>query len=300
MRDAPRAGQAPSGGLPANIWGQMARPRYAGAMFGIDLLALFNALMPKDRGSHRVAASLCYGDLPRQMLDLYAPRRADGPLPVIAFFYGGAWESGHRQGYAFAARALAARGFLVAVPDYRLVPEIRYPEFVRDGAAAVKWLRAHAAQHGGDPGRILLAGHSAGAYIAATLALDPAWLGEDKAAIRGLAGLAGPYDFLPLDDPATLAAFGDWPDLEATQPIHHAGPGAPPTLLLHGEPDTRVKVRHSKALAKALEAGGNTVRLKRYPRLGHEGLIMALAVPLRGRAPVLSDVAAFARDVTAR
>ena len=98
----------------------------------------------------------------------------------------------------------------------------------------------------------------------------------------------------------TIAAFGDWPDLESTQPIAHAGPGAPPALLLHGEPDTRVKVRHSKALAKALEAGGNDVRLKLYPRLSHEGMITALAMPLRGRVPVLADVIAFAREVCAR
>lgn len=268
-------------------------------MLSLDLLTLFNALMPKERASRRVVTGQPYGENPRQTLDLYAPRRP-GPHPVIVFFYGGAWDSGHRQGYAFAARALAAKGFLVAVPDYRLVPEIRYPGFVEDAAAAVRWVRAHAAEHGGDPDRILLAGHSAGAYIAAMLALDPRWLGGDLTAVRGLAGLAGPYDFLPLDDRATIAAFGDWPDLGETQPVAHAGPGAPPALLLHGEPDTRVKPRHSRALARALVASSNDVRLKFYPRLSHAGIITALAIPLRGRATVLADVAAFAREMTAR
>lgn len=267
-------------------------------MPSLDLLTLFNALMPKDRASRRIARAIRYGDLPRQTLDLYAPRRP-GRYPVIVFFYGGAWESGHRQGYAFAARALAAQGFLVAVPDYRLVPEIHYPEFLRDGAAAVRWIRANAAAYCGDSERILLAGHSAGAYIAAMLALDPTWLGEDRAAVRGLIGLAGPYDFLPLDDRATIAAFGNAPDLPSTQPVAHAGPGAPPALLLHGEPDTRVKVRHSKALAAALAASGNSARLKLYATLGHEAIITALALPLRRKAPVLADIAAFAREVTA-
>ena len=265
----------------------------------IDLLTLFNALMPKEWGSRRIASSLPYGSDPRQTLDLYAPRKA-GPWPVIVFFYGGAWESGHRQGYGFAARALAAKGFVVAVPDYRLVPAVRYPGFVEDGAAAVRWARGHAAEHGGDSERIVLAGHSAGAYIAAMLALDPKWLGEDWAAVRGLAGLAGPYDFLPLDDPASIAAFGDWPNLEETQPVAHAGPGAPPALLLHGEPDTRVKVRHSIALAKALTAAGNDARLSLYPGLSHTGIVTALAMPLRRQAPVLAEMAAFAREVTAR
>lgn len=267
-------------------------------MFGIDLLTLFNALMPKDPGSRRIASAIPYGDDPRQRLDLYAPRRP-GPHPVIVFFYGGAWDSGHRQGYAFAARALAARGFVVAVPDYRLVPQVRYPDFVRDGAAAVKWVRAHAADHGGDGERVLLAGHSAGAYIAAMLALDPEWLGSAHRAVRGLVGLAGPYDFLPLDDPASIAAFGDWPDLPATQPIAYARATSPLALLLHGEPDTRVKPRHSIALAKALGDAGSEVRLKLYPALNHAAIVTALALPLRHKAPVLADIATFARDVTA-
>lgn len=265
----------------------------------IDLLTLFNALMPKDTGSRRIATGIRYGEDPRQTLDLYAPRKA-GSHPVMVFFYGGAWESGHRHGYGFAARALATKGFVVVVPDYRLVPAVRYPGFVEDGAAAVRWARAHAAEYGGDGERVLLAGHSAGAYIAAMLALDPRWLGEDRGAVRGLIGLAGPYDFLPLDDPASLAAFGDWPDLEETQPIAHAGPGAPPALLLHGEPDTRVKPRHSIALAKALSAAGNGVRLKLYPGLSHTGIVTALAMPLRGQAPILKEMAAFAREVTVR
>jgi len=264
----------------------------------IDLLTLFNALMPKDRGSRRVASGLAYGGDTRQRLDLYAPRKPVGPRPVIVFFYGGAWDSGHRQGYAFAARALAARGFVVAVPDYRLVPQVRYPDFVRDGAAAVQWVRGHAGIYGGDGERILLAGHSAGAYIAAMLALDREWLGDAHGAVRGLAGLAGPYDFLPLDDSASIAAFGDWPDLPATQPVAHARPGSVPALLLHGEADTRVKPRHSRALAQALAATGNDVRLKRYPGLSHIAIITALAVPLRGKAPVLDDIASFAREVT--
>ncbi|MES2441990.1 MAG: alpha/beta hydrolase [Pseudomonadota bacterium] len=265
----------------------------------LDLLTVFNALMPKEWGSRRVAAGVRYGEDPRQALDVYAPRRGGGPWPVIVFFYGGAWDSGHRQGYGFVGRALATKGFVVAVPDYRLVPQVRYPGFVRDGAAAVRWARQHAGRFGGDGDRLVLAGHSAGAYIAAMLALDPEWLGADRDAVRGLMGLAGPYDFLPLDDSASIAAFGDWPDLSATQPVAHAGPGAPPALLLHGAPDTRVKPRHGQALAAALTASGNDARLRLYPKLSHTAIVTALALPLRGRAPVLADIAAFAREVTA-
>jgi acetyl esterase/lipase len=266
----------------------------------LDPLGTFNLLIPKDRASARIAAGLSYGPGERRRLDVYAPRAAAArPRPVILFIYGGSWDSGRRQGYAFAARALAAQGFVVIVPDYRLVPEVRYPDFLRDCAAVVRWARSHAGAWGGDGGRIVLTGHSAGAYNAAMLALDPALLGSDRAAIRGFAGLAAPTDFLPLDDPATIAAFGAWPRPAETQPISHAAAGAPPVLLLHGDGDTRVKPRNSRALAARLRAAGGDVRLKIYPGLGHAGILTALAVPFRRQAPVLADIAEFAREVTA-
>jgi acetyl esterase/lipase len=265
----------------------------------LDPLGSFNLLVPKDRASARVAEGVAYGEGPRRSLDVYAPRAAAGPCPVIVFFYGGSWDGGRRQSYAFAGRALAAQGFVVVIPDYRLVPEVRYPDFLRDGAAAVRWARTHAARFGGDGERIVLIGHSAGAYNAAMLALDPGLLGADRAAVRGFAGLAGPYDFLPLDDPSTIAAFGQWPRLAETQPVNHAAAGAPPALLLHGSQDVRVKPRHSPALAARLEAAGADARLKLYPGLGHAGILAALAIPFRRQAPVLADIARFAQEVSA-
>jgi acetyl esterase/lipase len=267
----------------------------------LNPLAAFNALVPKDPGSHRVAEAVAYGDLARQRLDVYAPRdRAPGgPLPAIVFFYGGGWSSGERGRYAFAARALAARGFVVVVPDYRLVPEVRFPDFLRDGAAAVGWTKRDVARFGGDPECLIVVGHSAGAYNAAMLALDPRWLGADRARVRALITLAGPFDFLPLDDEATTAAFGGWPTPEDTQPIHHAG-AAPPALLLHGAEDRRVRPRNSRRLAARLVAAGSEARLKIYPGIGHVSILTALARPFRHRAPVLDDIAAFARQATAQ
>jgi acetyl esterase/lipase len=265
----------------------------------LDPLGTFNALMPKDRASARVAQGVAFGPGERLKLDVYAPRSAaPGKRPVILFFYGGSWNSGRRQGYGFAARALAAQGFVVIVPDYRLVPEARYPEFLNDCAAAFRWARRHSGAYGGDGERIVLIGHSAGAYNAAMLALDPGFLAPDRAALRGFAGLAGPYDFLPLDDSATIAAFGAWPRLAETQPISHAGPGAPPALLLHGDSDSRVMPRHSRKLAALLKASGSEVELKLYGGLGHVGILSALARPFRRRAPVLADLARFAHRVS--
>lgn len=259
----------------------------------------FNALVPKDGGVRLAVRSAAYGSDPRQAVDIYTPAKPAGaPLPIIVFIYGGSWQSGSKDGYGFAARALAVRGFVVAVPDYRLVPAVRFPGFVEDCAAAVKWVRANAARVGGDPNRIVLMGHSAGAYNAAMLALDARYLGADRAAVRGLIGLAGPYDFLPLDGPITRAAFGDAPDLAATQPVTFASAGDPPALLLQGEKDTLVYPRNSQSLARKLTASGVRAEVKLYPDLGHVGILTALAAPFRGRAPVLDDAVRFAHEVT--
>ncbi|HEX2763225.1 MAG TPA: alpha/beta hydrolase [Allosphingosinicella sp.] len=261
-------------------------------------VAAFNRLVPKDFGSIRAAAGLAYDDGPRHLFDLYRPRRRSATgLPLLVFLYGGSWASGRRQDYEFAGRAFASRGFVVAVPDYRLVPEAHFPDFVADAAAAVTQAARIACDHGGDPRRIVLAGHSAGAYIAAMLALDPQWLGRARQAVRGFIGLAGPYDFLPLDGPATRAAFGRAEDLKATQPVRFAAPDSPPALLLHGAGDRTVRPRNSERLAAALAKAGEDARVKIYPRIGHSDILTALALPLRGRAPVLADSAAFAHEV---
>lgn len=262
-------------------------------------LSAFDALVPKDRGGARVAAGIAYGEGPRQRLDIYAPTgAAAGPRPVIVFFYGGSWNSGSRSGYAFVGRALAARGFVTVIPDYRLVPEVVYPGFVLDGASAVRWVRAHARDYGGDGDRIVLAGHSAGAYIAAMLAVDDRWLGADRAAVRGLVGLAGPYDFAPFTVGASVQAFGAWRNPAETQPVTWAGAGDPPALLLAGAEDTIVRPRNSDALAAKLRAEGVPVEVKHYPGIGHIGILTAIAKPFRGKAPVVDDVAAFATRVT--
>lgn len=261
-------------------------------------LSLFNGVVPKDAGGRKVA-SAAYGTGPRRMLDVYAPRRAgEGRRPVIVFFYGGSWSTGERSGYAFVGRALAARGFVTVIPDYRLVPEVVYPGFVEDGAAAVRWARSHARDYGGDGDRVVLAGHSAGAYIAAMLAVDGRWLGSDRKALRGLVGLAGPYDFAPFDVGASKAAFGRWPDPADTQPVTHADASAPPALLLTGAEDTTVRPRNSEALAAALQKAGVPAEVKRYPGIGHVGILTAVARPFRGKAPVVQDMAAFAERVT--
>jgi acetyl esterase/lipase len=259
----------------------------------------FDTVVPKDSASRKVASDVAYGEGPRRKLDVYAPiASGKRPLPMIVFIYGGSWANGTREGYHFAARALAAAGFVTIVPDYRLVPEVHFPGFIEDCAAAVRWARAHAHDYAGDPNRIVIVGHSAGAYNGAMLALDPRFLGKDRAAIKGFAGLAGPYDFLPLDGPVTTRTFGRWPRTEETQPIHYAAASAPPMLLLHGGEDGTVWPKNSINLNARLRSLGASSELKIYPGIGHIGIVTALAKPFRDKAPVLDDVTSFAKRVT--
>lgn len=290
--------------LRSNDMGTMRRtlPFFLSALLaGCSPLKSFNALVPQDRGVVLSATDAAYGPQARQRLDIYAPdEAAAAPRPIIVFLYGGSWQSGTKKGYGFAARALAAQGFVVAVPDYRLVPQVRFPGFVEDCAAAVRWVRANAARYGGDPDRIVIVGHSAGAYNGAMIALDPRFLGADRAGLRGFVGLAGPYDFLPLNGPITTAAFGNAPDPRATQPITFASAGDPPVLLLHGVADDTVFARNSQALARRLNAAGVRAEVKLYPKVGHVGIVSAFSRPFRGRASVLDDTIRFARAVTAK
>ena len=243
----------------------------------------------------RVAEAVAVGADPRQALDVWRPADAH-QAPVVVWFYGGSWNSGERGDYGFAARAFAERGFVVVVPDYRLVPAVRYPAFVEDAAAAVAWTRANIARFGGDPDRILLAGHSAGAYIAVTLALDARYLaayGVDAAAVKGAACLAGPYDFYPFTTDAAREAFGRAHDLTTTQPVNHARADAPPLWLANGTADTIVRPRNAAALGARMRAVGGRAQAVHYEGLDHYDIVMALARPFRAKAPVLDDMVRF-------
>jgi acetyl esterase/lipase len=258
-------------------------------------LSLFATFAPKDAARTR-ERGVAYGPLERQALDVYAPRHSTGPAPVAVFFYGGSWDTGRRQDYGWVGRALAAQGFLAIVPDYRLYPAVRYPGFVEDGALAVRWAVEHARALGGDPDRIVLVGHSAGAYNAAMLALDDRWLkaaGVDPKVVRAFAGLSGPYDFLPLDGPITRRTFGEFPDLPATQPGAYARPGSPPAFLATGDGDTTVRPRNTRILAAALRAQGVTVEERHYAGLNHADTVLALSRPFRAKAPVLAEMTGF-------
>lgn len=258
-------------------------------------LSLFAALAPKDPAIRTVEGA-SYGADPRQKLDVYAPRAARGAAPVAVFFYGGSWDTGRRQDYNWVGRALAARGFVTVVADYRLYPQVRFPEFLGDSAQAVRWAVDNAMAYGGDPHRIVLVGHSAGAYNAVMIGLDSRYLraaGVDPARVKAMAGLSGPYDFLPLDGAISQRTFGEAADLAATQPTSFVRADAPAAFLATGDKDTMVFPRNTHRLAALLRAKGAVVEEKTYVGLDHVNMVLSLARLLRGKAPVLDDMTRF-------
>ena len=265
---------------------------------GCSALTVFNALTPVDPGAALARADIAYGAQARQRLDVYVPDGLKASAPAVVFFYGGGWDSGTKEDYAFVGRALAAQGFVTVVADYRLVPEVRFPAFVEDGAKAIRWTHDHIGEYGGDPRRLYLIGHSAGAYNAVMLTLDAHYLrqvGLGPNAVRATAALAGPYDFLPLDVDETIAAFGQTKNLATTQPINFISRSAPSMFLATGDQDTTVYPRNTTGLAAKLRAAGADVAETIYPGMTHAGMVLALSRPFRGQAPVLADVAAFFR-----
>ncbi|URI08046.1 alpha/beta hydrolase [Aquincola tertiaricarbonis] len=277
----------------------------AGALAGLAAcspVAALNALAPS--GTHTLTAGVAYGPGPRQQLDVYRPTQPApaGGWPVVVFFYGGSWNTGQRADYAFVGEALASRGMLALVADYRLYPQVRYPDFLRDCAAALAWGLDQAAALGGNPKQVYVMGHSAGAYNAAMLALDARWLaptGHTPRELAGFIGLAGPYDFLPTGNPDVQPVFfhPDYPP--DTQPLPLAGAGAPRSFIGAARKDDLVDPqRNSVALAQRLQGLGVPVTLRLYDRVNHATLAGALGAPLRWLAPVLNDVASFVEEAT--
>jgi acetyl esterase/lipase len=266
------------------------------ALAGAGLLAacspagLLNATVSED--GLAVERDVAYGEGPRRRMDVYRPAGAASGLPLIVFLYGGSWRGGSKSLYPFVAAPLARRGAVVAVPDYRVYPEVVFPGFLEDCAAAVAFAAANAGRWGADAGRLLVLGHSAGAYNGAMLLLDPRWLGE-AGAPRPVGGalLAGPYDFLPITDPDIVPVFPD-PGPQ-TQPITYLDGRNPPLLLLAGADDTTVRPRNTVTLAERIRAAGGPVEARILPDLGHIGIILAFAPWFRGKGPVLDLVWEF-------
>ena len=272
--------------------------QYAIARNGPAVVDLVDRITGSERRVAMVVRS-AYGNDPQQSVAVYRESAAAGSLPVILFVHGGSWNSGSPADYGFVARGLAPEGFVVVLAGYRLHPRVRFPAMLEDTAAAIAWTRENVARHGGDPDRIVLMGHSAGAYNVVMTALDRQWLGREGLpddAVAGVIGLAGPYDFYPFDSDSTRASFGDAPDPERTQPVNFVRADAPPLLLLTGEADTTVKPRNTRALASAMAEAGGPAWSGFFPGKDHADILLTLASPWRRDRTVLDRVVTFARE----
>jgi acetyl esterase/lipase len=221
-------------------------------------------------------------------LDLYRPAsiNKDHTAPVIIFFYGGGWVSGNKESYQFVAKTLVNQGYVVAIVDYDKYPKVIYPTFVTQGAEAVKWVYRHIAAYGGDIDRLYIMGHSAGAYIAAMLAIEDSYLNQ-KIPIKGVIGLSGPYHFTPDESPYTeIFPKSTYHDMKVT---NHVNGNEPDFLLLHGAADELVGVQNTDALCAALKK----CQKRLYPNLTHIGILKEFAWPYSRKSEVLSDISKF-------
>jgi acetyl esterase/lipase len=266
--------------------------------------------------AYRLTSGIAYGDLPRQTLDIYIPANpvsenselkgktentraiTNKGLPVVVFFYGGSWDSGNRGSYKFIGEAMTSQGFIAVIPDYRVYPEVLFPGFMEDPAKAAKWVKLHAAEFGGDPERVFLAGHSAGAHIAAMLVLDPEFLAKQNSKPKdfaGMIGLAGPYDFLPLKSDRLKTIFGPEDQRSKSQPINFVTGNNPPMLLMVGTKDGTVWPRNTYNLAAKIKAAGGPVEVAEFAGYGHVDMAAKLAKPLRDKR-MLDTIAAFIKQ----
>ncbi len=250
-------------------------------------------------GHYKATTNLAYGPLNRQKMDVYQPVAAPPPggYPVVVFFYGGSWNRGERADYKFVGAALAKQGIVTLVADYRLYPEVRYPEFLNDSAQALAFGLENAVKFNGNPKKVFVMGHSAGAYNAAMLALDARWLqttNHSPNELAGFIGIAGPYNFLPMTNPDTQPVFFHPNYPNGSQPIEYVSKQSPRSFLGAAVSDTLViPERNTKVLAQRLNAAGSPVVLKMYERVNHMTIIASFVWPLQLLAPVHGDVIAF-------
>lgn len=272
--------------------------RYAVATNGVGLLDWADQTFGGTQGTRVALHDVAYGPLPAQQLEVIVPSApAAAKRPVVVFIYGGGWRSGKAGEYHFIGRTLARAGYVVVLPGYRLTPDGAFPYMLEDGAAALHWVHTNIAEQGGDPDRVFLMGHSAGAYNGMMLTLERQWLGREGVPdgfIKGMVGLAGPYDFYPFTSDSAQEAFGHVAAPATTQPVTYVRGDAPPLLLLTGDLDTTVKPRNSLALANAMTAVGAPTQAVVLKGVSHESIIMKLAQPFIARdTRVIDAVLAF-------
>lgn len=208
--------------------------------------------------AYKSGAELSDYEKTRCKLDVYAPMGAKG-LPCVVWFHGGGLTEGDKKSARAGGYALAADGVILVSANYRLSPQAKYPAYVEDSAAAVAWMKRHAADYGADPRRLYVAGHSAGGYLAAMVCADERWLKPHGLTLTDIAGA-----FPVSGQTATHYTIREERGLAKTAilvddaaPLNHAGKDTPPWLILYAEKEMTLRGDENRYFAAALKAAGH-------------------------------------------
>jgi acetyl esterase/lipase len=203
-----------------------------------------------------------YDDDPYQSIALHVPARPNGT--VLAFLHGGGWTNGYKEWLAFMAPPLTAAGVLFASVGYRLAPGHIFPAGFDDTCAAIRWLHRYAGDHGGDPARLFVGGHSAGGHYAALAAVRHDWqdrLDLPPDVVRGCLPISGVYLFGPGAGLAMRPRFlGGEASEQPASPLLNIAEAPPPFLLAYGSDDFPHLMRQAEDMERALANAGGDVR----------------------------------------
>ena len=221
-----------------------------------------------------------------QLLDLYIPEKAEGPLPLVIWIHGGAWMGGDKR--SCPAMGMTGRGYAVASINYRLSQEAKWPAQIYDCKAAVRWLRAHAKDYNFDPERFGVWGSSAGGHLVAMLGTsgDVKELEGDlgnagvSSRVRAVCDFCGPTDFTVIDKfpngavkPVTQLLGGPVAEnldkARTANPVTYVTKDDPPFLIMHGDNDKTVPINQSEVLNEALKKAGVWVKFEPVKGAGH-------------------------------
>lgn len=226
-----------------------------------------NGLTPKK--GYSIRHNLAYGLKARQRLDLYISDRKQ-QKPLILFVHGGAWRHGDKSAYKFVGEAFSRFGYDVAVLNYHLAPEHKFPSYVTDLAVALNYLEQQQAKLGISTENIALMGHSAGAFNIASLLYHPEHYDLTiKQNIKALIGIAGPYHFDYKGDPLAEHAFEHDVPFDQVMPYYFVKNNSVKHYLFLAENDQIVKDKNSLDFKLQLEQQGNHCEIRVIPKTGH-------------------------------
>lgn len=259
-------------------------------------------------GDYKKTVNIAYGEHSQNTLDIYQPvkplveKSGEEIKPVVVFFYGGCWgecNSLDKSDYLFLAQSFASKGYITVIPEFREYPDVNFTDIMSDASGVIRWVTQYISEYGGDPNQLILIGHSSGAHIASMLALNTRYLDVGtRSKIRGFIGLAGPYDFLPLDEAYQRTLFGPSERYADSQPINFVSTQSPPMLILQGAKDTTVGKHNAQNLAKKAQRLGVSQKLVIYPEHDHVGIILALSRYQIKKSLVFRDILDFIQKQT--